>query len=225
MKEMMLHQEELAENPTTRVPVGLCLDTSGSMDGEPIQELNEGVRILCEEIRNDLIANPSVEICIVTFGNQAMKMSDFCRLHEKPENIPLLTASGMTPMGAGVDMSLDLCERRKNEYAANGVDYYQPWLVLMTDGFPTDNIEVAVSRTNQLVLNGKLTVFPIGFGPTADLNTLARFSPKRQPMRLKDGKMKDFFEWLSKSIQVVSRSNPSQNPNLPGGVGGWGQLI
>ena len=33
---MILRQEDLLTNPTTRLPICLCLDVSGSMDGAPI---------------------------------------------------------------------------------------------------------------------------------------------------------------------------------------------
>lgn len=43
--DYLLRQEDLAENPTTRVPVCLVLDVSGSMDGAPIAELQAGVKM------------------------------------------------------------------------------------------------------------------------------------------------------------------------------------
>ena len=43
---LLVRLEDLINNPTARVPVCLCLDTSGSMDGQPINELNEGVRYI-----------------------------------------------------------------------------------------------------------------------------------------------------------------------------------
>ena len=38
----LLRRKDLVENPTARVPVCLCLDVSGSMSGDPINELNCG---------------------------------------------------------------------------------------------------------------------------------------------------------------------------------------
>ena len=52
----------------------------------------------------------------------------------------------------------------------------------MTDGAPTDNIDSAVRRVVDLVDAKKLTVFPIGIGGGADMKTLARFSPNRDPL-------------------------------------------
>ena len=127
---LLVRLEDLVNNPTARVPVCLCLDTSGSMDGDPIDELNGGVRLFYEAIREDETAMYSAEISIVTFGGDAQCIADFASLEIQPD-APLLTANGMTPMGEAVNIGLDLLERRKNEYKERGVDYYQPWLVLM----------------------------------------------------------------------------------------------
>ena len=45
---MIVRTEDLLLNPTNRVPIALCLDASGSMSGQPMQELNQGVRLFFE---------------------------------------------------------------------------------------------------------------------------------------------------------------------------------
>ena len=221
--EMKLRMEELVSNPTARVPVCLCLDTSGSMSGEPIDELNNGVQSFLSELKSDEVAQYSAEVAVVTFGDTASKALDFAALSR--QTVPMMTASGGTPMGQGVELALDLLEKRKREYAEAGVDYYQPWLVLMTDGLPTDSIEIAVARTVALLNERKLTIFPIGIGLYADLSVLARFSPNRLPLRLLGLNFKAFFSWLSMSVSRVSQSIPGQNVPLDEqGIKGWGQL-
>ena len=85
-------------------------------------------------------------------------------------------------MGEAVNLALDCLEKRKQEYQEKGVDYYRPWIVLMTDGAPAGSnpaeLECAVQRTVELVNPKKLTIFPIGIGDEADMDTLARFSPQ-----------------------------------------------
>lgn len=135
MSEIMkIGAEDLFDNPTPRVPVALCLDCSGSMRGVPINELNAGVRMFYQAIDEDEIARFSAEICIVTFGPAELE-ADFATLDVRPQP-PVLSASGNTPMGEAVKLSLDSLEHRKELYKESGVDYYQPWLVLMTDGKP-----------------------------------------------------------------------------------------
>jgi uncharacterized protein YegL len=59
---------EFFDNPENRCPVVLLLDTSGSMAGEPIQELNRGVNLFRDEILRDAKASLRVEVAIVSFG-------------------------------------------------------------------------------------------------------------------------------------------------------------
>ena len=224
---LLLRLEDLVNNPTARVPVCLCLDTSGSMEGQPIEELNEGVHLFYEAIKEDETALYSAEISIVTFGGNAECIKDFSSLEIQPE-APKLSAYGMTPMGEAVNMALDLLEKRKEEYKDKGVDYYQPWLVLMTDGEPNGDAEElskAINRTANLVNQKKLTVFPIGRGKGADMEVLAKFSPKRSPLKLQGLKFKEFFAWLSKSVSKTSQSTPGETIKLDiEGIKGWGDL-
>lgn len=227
MNNLLLRLEDLVNNPTARVPICLCLDTSGSMDGSPIKELNKGVQLFYDSIKDDETALYAAEISIVTFGGVAECIADFASLQVQP-HAPKLYAGGKTPMGEAVNMSLDLLERRKNEYKDKGVDYYQPWLVIMTDGEPNgDSWELsrAIERTVDLVEKHKLTVFPIGIGKDADMNVLSKFSPKRPPLKLQGVKFSEFFEWLSKSVSRTSQSTPGESIKLDiEGIKGWGEL-
>lgn len=139
----------------------------------------------------------------------------------------MLSACGNTPMGEGVRLALDLLDERKQEYKDKGVDYYQPWLVLMSDGQPNGNadmLEDSIQRTRDLVENKKLSLFPIGIGASADMDTLARFSPKRPPLRLNGLNFKEFFEWLSKSVSKVSQSRPGDKVELDiDAIKAWGE--
>lgn len=249
----LLRRQDLVENPSTRVPVCLCLDVSGSMnrivggvtrntgrtqviDGQTwniveggttaLQEMIEGVRTFYSELKNDDVARYSAEVCIVTFGgNGAQVVVDFANLdRQSEEDFANLEASGETPMGEAVNKALDCLEARKNEYKESGVDYFQPWLVLMTDGEPNGSqaeFERATRRTSELANARKLSIFPIGIGMEANLNSLAKFSPKRTPLRMKHMNFKGFFEWLSKSVAKTSQSMPGDLIPLDPPLGGW----
>ena len=250
---MLLRVQDLVNNPTPRVPICLCLDTSGSMgavegectpigetvyeDGREwtivtggtsrIAELQEGIKLFYEAIQDDEIAVYSAEICIVTFNSRAQCVMDFANIERQGE-IPELEASGDTAMGEGVNLALDLLEKRKQEYRDKGVDYYQPWLVLMTDGVPNGSVlqfEEAVSRITEMTSNKKLTVFPIAIGDEADISALARLSPKRSPLKLQGLKFREFFAWLSQSVSKTSQSTPGENVKLDmDGLKGWADL-
>ena len=135
---MLAGLKDLVDNPTPRVPVVLCLDVSGSMSGVPIRELNAGVGQYLSEMQSDELTRYSVETALVTFSTGAECVADF----EMADRIqaPELKANGITCMGEGVELSLNLLEQRKTAYKATGVDYYQPILVLMSDGALTAGI-------------------------------------------------------------------------------------
>ncbi|MDL0088684.1 vWA domain-containing protein [Campylobacter gastrosuis] len=227
MKQELISLKDLIDNPTPRVPVCLCLDTSGSMIGDPIMELNEGVKLFYEAIKEDEIALFSADIAIVTFGSNGIRViRDFAGL-STDDSLPILDANGGTPMAEAVSLALEILDKRKNEYQNKGVDYYQPWLVLMTDGQPDSlqNLEEPIAKINELINNKKLTIFPIGIGDNVDMNILAKFSPKRPPLKLQGLKFKEFFAWLSQSVSRTSQSTPGESVKLDiDGIKSWGEL-
>lgn len=214
MQEDMLNirKKELISNPAARVAVCLVLDTSGSMSGAPIDELNKGVKLFIDAIKNDDIAKYAAEVAIVTFGGDVEVYSDFQNI----ENFSFrdFYASGGTPMEEAVLQALDLLETRKKEYVDAGVDYYQPWMVIMSDGQPDYPPNQSSQMTYDMASKRKLSCFQLGIGDQADMQTLAKFSP-RKPLRLKGLNFEGFFEWLSKSIQAVSQSRVGDEVKLP----------
>lgn len=210
--DLILRQEELVENPTARLPVCLVLDTSASMTGAPITELQEGVNTFFAQLLADDVAKYSAEVAVVTFGGNVDMAVDFAAVTR--QTVPSLTAGGMTPMGEAVEKALELLQTRKDEYKRAGVDYYQPWLVIMTDGAPTDSISNASRLVDELVRGKKLAVFAIGIGKDADMKELAKLSGGRPPLKLKGLEFGQFFLWLSASVARVSQSVPGNKVDL-----------
>lgn len=206
---MQLRLDELTENPSARVPICLVLDTSGSMAGSKIQDLNAAVATFFNAVRGDEMASISAEIAVVTFGIGVTRITDFSGVER--QQVPLLSAGGHTPMGEGVLLALSLLEQAKRVYSQMGVDYFQPWLVLMTDGEPTDDVTEAIRQCQDLVGRRKLTVFPIAIGRDANLAKLAQFSSRIEPLRMESTDLRRFFTWLSASINRVSVANPGDS--------------
>lgn len=228
MAKLEIETDDLIENPTPRVPVVLCIDTSGSMAGAPILELVDGVNQFYDAINDDDDAHDAAEVAIVEFNSGSKLIQEFASV-DRVQRISSIQATGGTSMGEGVNLALDTLDARKRVYSDNGVLYYQPWLLLMTDGAPNGSaaeLERAVQRVTELIGNKKLTIFPIGIGSNADMNVLARFSPTKPPLRLQGLSFKEFFEWLSKSVSRVSQSSPgAAAPKLDlEGLAGWAEL-
>lgn len=123
-------------NPDPRCACVLVLDTSGSMQGEKIDQLNQGLAAFRDSLLTDSVAQSRVEIAIVTFG-PAQLLQDFSSASQF--NPPTLSASGDTPLGAALQQALDMIAMRKKLYRDNGTPYYRPWIFLISDGAPTDN--------------------------------------------------------------------------------------
>lgn len=212
---MLAGLRDLVNNPTPRVPVLLCLDTSGSMSGEPIAELNAAVRQFLDELRSDDLTLYSAETAVVTFDSAAKCVADFSTVDRL--TVDELCAWGLTAMGEGLTLGLDMLDRRKSQYKSTGVDYYQPILVVMSDGAPNGDPAVlakAVERIRLLVGARKLSTVAVGIGNEADLEMLAKVSPAHRPVRISGTQFREFFAWLSQSVSSVSASLPGDEPEL-----------
>lgn len=218
---------EFADNPEPRCAVVLALDTSGSMHGRAIDELNAGLRALAAALKGDPLASLRIEIAVVTFGGQ-VRVVDPAGGPTPPVDpadafttvdrfvAPTLAAEGETPMGAAVGQALALLRARKERYRASGIDYFRPWLLLLTDGRPTDRgWEAAADEARAEEARRGVSVYAVGV-EGADLKTLARFCPEeRPPLKLSGLAFNELFTWLSRSLAAVSQSRPGDQAPLP----------
>lgn len=212
---------DLIDNPTPRCPVALVLDTSGSMYGQPIEQLNAGIRLFLDEVKRDDLARWSVDIAVYTAGGAADCIQSFIGI-EQVAGFASLDADGETPLGQATRMALDDLEARKQSYRDAGVPYYQPWLVMISDGAPSDAWQDAAQHARALSAQRKLVSLPIGI-QGADLGVLSQFSSK--PAVTLDGlKFRELFQWLSASMARVSASTSSDaSVQLPS-MDGWGSI-
>lgn len=215
---------ELIENSSIRVPVCVCIDTSGSMMTKDdtgksrLERVKEGVEALYEAIRKDPIAKSSADICIVGFNNEPYVVRNFSVLQddEKGKKLPLFS-SGKGDIGFGVSKGLELLQNRKQKYKETGTDYYQPWLIIMSDGHSTADTQAIanqnLAKAQKGVLeqegNKKLIVVPVYIGDKLEndpkaLKELGGFSKKNDVQEINSTRFADFFIWLGKSVSKVA---------------------
>lgn len=213
--------ESFADNPERRCPVVLLLDKSGSMVGSPIAELNAGVELFRSQVMEDDLASKRVEVAVVTFGPVEVLQDFVTAPYFTP---PTLVASGQTPMGEAITQGLNLLETRKQILREHGISYYRPWVILITDGAPTDNYQEIIQRIRDGEANQKFIFFAIAV-QEANMEILTEIS-LRQPLRLKGLMFREFFKWLSASLVTVSNSQPGDRVTLPNPVApdGWAEV-
>jgi len=219
---MGIRDIEFVENPEPRCPVVLILDTSASMGGSPLRQLNEAVEIFHDDIAADAQASLRVELAIISFGGTVRPMRDFIAIHDwRPQ--PMI-ASGDTPMGEAIECALRLLEERKTMYKQNGIYYYRPWVWLLTDGEPTDGERWR--QAAQLVHAGEdrkaFSFFVVGV-KGANFDILRQIAPaSRKPLSLKGLNFRDMFLWLSASMKRVSTTRQGEQLALPP-IEGWAE--
>ncbi len=209
---------EFADNPEPRCACLLLLDTSSSMRGTPLQQLNDGLIAFKHELSADPLAMKRVEIGVVSFGPVEV-VSDF----QTPDlfHPPSLAAAGDTPTGAAIVRGLELVRQRKDAYRTNGISYYRPWIFLITDGVPTDSWDRAASLIREGEAAKSFSFFAVGVDG-ADMSTLSRISV-REPLRLSGLRFRELFSWLSSSLSQVSHSRVGQTVGLRPPTG-WAQV-
>mgnify|MGYP001605993519 FL=1 len=85
-----------------RLPVYLLLDTSGSMSGEPIEAVKNGVQMLVAALRQDPYALETAYLSVITFDSNAKQVVPLTELAAfQPSE---LMASGSTSMGDALSL-------------------------------------------------------------------------------------------------------------------------
>ena len=220
-------RREIANPQHPHCAVVFLLDTLSSMGGSKINQLNEGLKFFKENVLKDDLARKKLDLAVVTFGSGANIVHNFSSIEEF--EIPVLVADGLTPMGNAILKAINLVEQRKQDYKDNGIDYYRPWIFMITNGGPTD-MSLGDSMWNEVIKkvhdgenSNKFLFFAIGVEP-ANMELLQQIaSPKRKPLKLKQGMFREMFLWLSKSQGKVSASNVGEQIALdnPAGPNGW----
>lgn len=189
---------------TRKIPICLVLDTSGSMTkGNNIRTLNENLQGFLDFVRSNSKSRRIADISIVVMGGGVEVFTEYQSIDninfEKP-----FEAHGSTPMGEAMNIALDLLLDRREFYRNNEIEHYKPIILLMSDGFPTDQYQDAARRTSEMVMNKEIKLYPVGIGNEFDARMMREFSPVITPKVIHS---KDEFALL---FQLLSQS--SSNP-------------
>ncbi|MBR1555259.1 MAG: VWA domain-containing protein, partial [Oscillospiraceae bacterium] len=149
------------------------IDTSGSMKGTKMGELNAVMEELIPEIRRVGEADTDVKIAVLTFSTSVMWM------YSEPISIEefewtRLRADGVTSMGAAFkELNIRMS---RNSFLNSPSLSFAPVIFLMTDGYPSDDYKegLAALQQNSWYKYGLKTA--LGIGKEADDDMLAEFT-------------------------------------------------
>ena len=208
---------EFVDNPEPRCPCVLLLDVSASMTGPPIAALNEGVRVFKEQVLQDNLASLRAEVAIIAFNHNHSVVQEFATMNGVA---PLyLVAGGGTRMAPAINEALDMVERRKQDYRDNGISYYRPMVIMITDGYPEHDTPEAIGQITNRIREqdvGRHVMFLTVAVGGADMQRLTvMMPPARPPQRLAGLDFAALFQWLSNSMSAISQSQPGDLVRLP----------
>lgn len=182
-------KNDLVSNTSKRLPIVLCLDISPSMSkNKRIENLNNAIKIFCQELRKEQKVLNSVEVAIVTFSTEIEENTDFETLDSLENRTFSVVPKGGSNISSAVLTSIKKIEDRLIELDNSSIDNYLPFLVLVTDGDPDEtdsesNLETAIQSVQHHCETSRyperlIAPYIIGVGEQVAEASLNRFAEK-----------------------------------------------
>jgi uncharacterized protein YegL len=184
-----------------RLPVYLLLDTSGSMSGEPIEAVKNGVQVLVSSLRQDPYALETAFLSVITFDSsvrQIIPLTDLASFQMQE-----ISASGGTSLGEGLRVLSQCINNEVAKSTAEKKGDWKPLVFLITDGAPTDDWQSGLAELNKR-RPGMIVACAAGAG--ADTSILKQITEQVVHLDTADsGTIKAYFKWVSASISTGSQ--------------------
>lgn len=198
-----------------RLPIYLLIDNSGSMSGEPIEAVKDGLQMLVSSLQTDARAAETAYVSLISFSSTPKVEFPLTQILDV--QIPNLRAEGSTSMGAALSL---LAQNISNEVISRSSEEvkgdWRPLVFLFTDGAPTDDYQAGISAIKSA---RTASIISLAAGSSARTDILSIFSTAVLTLDTVDkAKIKDFFKWVSQSIKTTSTQLASGTPVSAGGA-------
>lgn len=187
-----------------RLPIYFLVDVSESMVGEPIQQVQDGMRMIVQELRTDPYALETAYISVIAFAGKAKSVTPLTELYKfYPPTFPI---GGGTSLGAALNFLMDDMDKSLVKTTLEKKGDWKPIIFLFTDGTPTDDPTPAFIRWNQKYRHSA-NIVAISIGDNANTQLLGQISDNVLRLNNTDEiSFKSFFKWVTASIKATSVS-------------------
>lgn len=195
-----------------RLPVYLLIDTSGSMTGEPIEAVKNGLQMLISSLRQDPYALETAYVSVITFSSDAKQLVPLTELAQF--QTPAISASGTTAMGEALVLLADCIRREVQTGSTDQKGDWKPVIFMLTDGSPTDDVSVGIKALSTVKTGAFICC---AAGQQANTSVLKQITEIVVNLDTADSNsIKSFFKWVSSSISVSSQKIDQSNKEVKG---------
>jgi uncharacterized protein YegL len=195
-----------------RLPVYLLLDTSGSMNGEPIEAVKNGVQIMISSLRQNPQAIETAFISVITFDSVAQQIIPLTDLASF--QMVDIKATGVTALGEALKLVSNKIDNEVAKTTMLKKGDWKPLVFIMTDGIPTDDWQSGLNEFKQ-----RKTAFTVACaaGSGADTNILKQITENVVSLDTADStSIGKFFQWVTASIGVSSTKVEDNGKDISG---------
>lgn len=188
-----------------RLPVYFLLDTSGSMNGEPIQSLNNAISGMISSLRTDAQAAETVWISIITFNSEVKELYPLTDLPSL-SLIEIQDPKGATFTGKALELLESKVRTEIRKGNPNQKGDWKPLLFVITDGKPSDPMlyEEMIPKIKQLNFG---VIVGCAVGKLADDTEMKKLTDNVVHLATADSTtLKQFFKWVSDTIEQGNKS-------------------
>ena len=183
-----------------RLPVYLLLDTSGSMSGEPIEALKNGVQVMISSLRQNPQAIETAYISVITFDSSARQLIPLTDLASF--QMVELHATGTTALGEALRLVSTKIDTEVAKTTTEQKGDWKPLVFIMTDGIPTDDWQSGLQEYKKRKVAYTVAC---GAGSSADTNIMKQITDNVVGLDTADSQsISKFFTWVTASIGVSS---------------------
>ena len=187
-----------------RLPVYLLLDTSGSMSGEPIEAVKNGVQIMISSLRQNPQAIETAFLSVITFDSTAQQIIPLTDLASF--QMVDIKATGVTALGEALKLVAHKIDTEVAKTTTEQKGDWKPLLFLITDGKPNDSMLYSEMIPKIKALNFGVIV-GCAVGRLADDSKLKELTDNVVHLATADtSTLKQFFKWVSDTIEQGNKS-------------------